>query len=209
MYVDELMIQKEHVDKMICAIENRYEYKSAGYRIEQKAEHDITGVCGLYSPDTDNRLLGTEEDMRMLCFLLHEKKCMMEAILKCQKENNKNIIEMYEDMFSCQRASTAKKLIDGMAMLYRKLPVRKQLQKAEGGYDMIVTQSSRIDKALLDALYHKCSRDYESFQRNKKECGRVEIDYEPAIDYTQYDGLNLRECLCKLEKKGVTAEWKS
>jgi len=202
MDIDEMMIQKRCVDKIIQDIMTIY----PAYRIEQSIEQDVSGICGRHG-DWDKqtqqkRILqfNAEEAMRILCFLLHEKACMVEAVSKCQKETNQEIVKIYTGQYSCEILEVQEKYISKISRLYQRLS-GQIIPKIEGGYKVLETRTSRIDRTLIDALYCKCSQTYQDLQREKEECGRIEIDYKPAIDYTQYEFLGLDACLRKLAQK--------
>lgn len=206
MNIDEMMMQKRCVDKMIQDIV--VIYPNGAYRIEKRIEQDISGICGRHGElgkQTQQKHLlqfNAEEIMRILCFLLHEKACMAEAVSTCQKETNQEIVKIYADKYSCEILEIQEAYLSQISRLYQR-PSGQKIQKTEGGCKVIETRTSKIDRALIDTLYRKCSQTCQDLQREKEECGRIEIDYEPAIDYTSHEFLGLDARLRKLAQKEV------
>lgn len=207
MDIDEMMMQRRCVDKMIQDI--MVIYPNGAYRVEKSIGQDVSGICGRHGEldkQTQQKPLlqfNAEEVMRILCFLLHEKARMAEAVSTCQKETNQEIVKIYADKYSCEILEIQEAYLSQISRLYQR-PSRQKKQKTEGGCKVIETRTSKIDRALIDTLYRKCSQTCQDLQREKEECGKIEIDYKPAIDYTQYDFLGLDACLRKLaQKEGI------
>lgn len=198
MRIDELMAQKKRVDDLINGLVSKYGKGGGGYRIEKEMEHIVPGICGL-PPDRECGM-HADDGVRMLLFLIDEKKSMFDAVIKCQAEKKMRIAGVHECDFIMPE-NVGERIMRTIKKLYRKPAAGRETQKNDAfGYDVILTRKSRIDGELLDGIYGRLSRKLKTFRQEMEEIDSLETDYEPTVDYLQYHG-NLEKCLCALKER--------